>query len=51
MCPQKKECQKPDELKGKPEQCSPEQINVLPFQRRWAPEICPEKKRVLSGAV
>ena len=26
MSQQKKKCQKPDELKGKPEECSPEQI-------------------------
>jgi len=26
MCANKKGCQKPDQLKGKPEECSPEQI-------------------------
>jgi hypothetical protein len=26
MCTCKTECQKPEELKGKPEECSPEQI-------------------------
>jgi hypothetical protein len=26
MCEKESKCQKPDELKGKPEQCSPEQI-------------------------
>ena len=26
MCEKETKCQKPDELKGKPEQCSPEQI-------------------------
>ncbi len=26
MCASKKGCQKPKELKGKPEECSPEQI-------------------------
>ena len=27
MCEEKKTCQKPEELKGKPEECSPEQIS------------------------
>ena len=27
MCGCEKECQKPENLKGKPEDCSPEQIN------------------------
>jgi len=26
MCGENKECQKPENLKGKPEECSPEQI-------------------------
>ena len=26
MCAEKDRCQKPEELKGKPEECSPEQI-------------------------
>ena len=26
MCSNKKECQKPEELKGDPKECSPEQI-------------------------
>ena len=26
MCDEKKKCQKPDKLTGKPEDCSPEQI-------------------------
>jgi len=26
MCSPKRRCQKPEELKGKPEECSPEQI-------------------------
>lgn len=26
MCDSKKGCQKPDELKGKPSECSPEQV-------------------------
>ena len=26
MCQEKKACEKPEELKGKPEECSPEQI-------------------------
>jgi len=26
MCGEKEKCQKPDQLKGKPEDCSPEQI-------------------------
>jgi hypothetical protein len=26
MCYEKQTCQKPEELKGKPEECSPEQI-------------------------
>lgn len=26
MCDNKKGCQKPDQLKGKPSECSPEQI-------------------------
>jgi hypothetical protein len=26
MCQEKQTCQKPEELKGKPEECSPEQI-------------------------
>lgn len=26
MCEEKQECQRPDQLKGKPQECSPEQI-------------------------
>lgn len=26
MCNESKDCQRPEELKGKPEECSPEQI-------------------------
>jgi hypothetical protein len=26
MCDEKKECQKPEELAGKPEECTPEQV-------------------------
>jgi ArsR family transcriptional regulator len=44
MCTCKTECQKPEELKGKPEECSPEQIKKCHGEVSEHPCIPPQKK-------
>ena len=44
MCTCKTECQKPQELKGKPEECSPEQIKKCHGEVPEHPCLLPQKK-------
>jgi len=44
MCTCKTECQKPEELKGKPEECSPEQILKCHGEVPEHPCVSPQKK-------
>lgn len=44
MCESKTQCQKPEELKGKPEDCSPEQIEICHDKEKEHPCVPEEKK-------
>lgn len=44
MCQENKTCQKPEELKGKPEECTPEQIKKCHGNTREHP-CAPKAKR------
>ena len=44
MCEEKTQCQKPEELKGKPEDCSPEQIEKCHGKEKKHPCVPEEKK-------
>lgn len=44
MCTCKTQCQKPEELKGKPEECSPEQIKECHGEILEHPCLNSEKK-------
>ena len=43
MCEEESQCQKPDELKGKGEQCSPEQIKKCHGDAQSHPCTAPAK--------
>jgi hypothetical protein len=44
MCAEKQGCQKPEELKGKPEECSPEQIRKCHGDTKEHPCVAPAKE-------
>jgi len=44
MCTCKTECQKPEELKGRPEECPPQQIEKCHGQTLEHPCLAPQKK-------
>jgi hypothetical protein len=46
MCAQKKnECQFPEKLKGKPEECSPEQIRECHGEEKKHPCVQPKREK------
>jgi hypothetical protein len=45
MCDEKKCCQKPENLKGKPEKCSPEQIKKCHGDDKEHPCVADDKKK------
>lgn len=44
MCNVNARCEKPEELKGKPEECTPEQIRKCHGEVKGHPCLSPEKK-------
>lgn len=44
MCKANPGCEKPEELKGKPEECTPEQIKKCHGEVQGHPCLSPEKK-------
>ena len=44
MCDEKKQCEKPEDLKGKPEDCSPEQIKECHGDTEEHPCTGPKEK-------
>ena len=45
MCGEKQRCQKPEELKGKPEACTPEQIRKCHGDVKGHPCVGPKKAK------
>lgn len=49
MCEQDKCCQKPEQLRGKPQECSPEQIKLCHGDVKGHPCLPPEEPRRQKG--
>jgi len=49
MCEKRKCCEKPEQLKGRPEDCSPEQIKQCHSDAKGHPCLPPSKTRQRKG--
>jgi hypothetical protein len=45
MCDEKKKCEKPENLKGKPEECSPQQIKECHGDTKGHPCVDKQEKK------